>query len=66
MICRNRSVSCEDFKIARVIALHKNGPKNIADNYRPISILTQLNKIFEKLIHERLMNFLIEENNLEE
>ena len=54
----------EDFKIARVVALHKKGPKNIADNYRPISILTQLNKIFEKLLHERLMNFLVEENIL--
>ena len=54
----------EEFKIARVVALHKKGPKNIADNYRPISILTQLNKIFEKLIHERLMNFLIEQNVL--
>ena len=54
----------EEFKIARVVALHKKGPKNIADNYRPLSILTQLNKIFEKLIHERLMNFLMEENIL--
>ena len=37
----------DQFKIARDVALHKDGPKNIVDNYRPISILTQLNKVFE-------------------
>ena len=44
--------------------MHKDGPKNIVDNYRPISILTQLNKVFEKLIHTRLMNFCVEQNIL--
>ena len=54
----------DELKIARVVALHKTGTKNSAENYRPISILTQLNKVFEKLIHNRLMNFLNEENIL--
>jgi len=54
----------QEFKIARVVALHKKGKKDEADNYRPISILTQLNKILEKLIHKRLMSFLNDENIL--
>ena len=28
-----------DWKVAKVIPLHKKGPKNLLDNYRPISIL---------------------------
>ena len=62
--CMNMGVYPDEFKIARVVALHKTGAKNSADNYRPISILTQLNKVFEKLIHSRLMKFLDEENIL--
>ena len=54
----------QEFKIARVVALHKKGPKDEGDNYRPISILTQLNKVLEKIIHKRLMCFLNEEDIL--
>ena len=45
-------------KIAKVIALHKGGDKTDVDNYRPISILSQINKVIEKLIHSRLVSFL--------
>ena len=45
-------------KIARVTALPKGGDTSDADNFRPISILPQINKIFEKLIHVRLLSFL--------
>ena len=33
-------------KIARVTALHKGGDKAVMDNYRSISVLTHINKIF--------------------
>jgi len=48
----------DELKIARVTPLHKKGDKTYVDNYRPISVLTQINKVFEKLIHSRLMNFI--------
>ena len=47
-------------KIARVTALHKGGDKVMVDNYRSISVLSHINKIFEKLIHERLNDFVTE------
>ena len=45
-------------KIARVIALYKKGHKYDPDNYRPISILSCFNKIFERLICKQLVSFL--------
>ena len=38
-------------KLARVIPLHKNGPRNMLNNYRPISILPIVSKVFEKALY---------------
>ena len=46
-------------KTAKVVPLHKSAYKSIPTNYHPISILTCLFKILEKLIFTRLTNFLI-------
>ena len=48
------------FKIAKVTALHKGGSISDLDNYRPISVLSHLNKILEKLIDVRLRDFMDE------
>ena len=45
-------------KVAKVIPLYKEGPKDECSNYRPISLLMHINKVFEKLIHTRLYSFL--------
>ena len=45
-------------KIAEVVPVFKNGDSNLLTNYRPISILSQLNKIFEKLTFTRINNYL--------
>ena len=44
-------------KIARVKPVFKGGNKNDATSYRPISILSQINRIFEKLLRDRLYDF---------
>ena len=49
-------------KQAKVIPIHKGGPKNVATNYRPISLLSPISKVFEKLIYCRLENFLTKHN----
>ena len=45
-------------KLARVIPIFKGGgSKNESSLYRPISILTQINRIFERLLRDRLYDF---------
>ena len=56
--CMHASVFPDELKVARVIPLFKAGDKNDITNYRPISLLPVLSKIFEKLIHCRMTAFL--------
>ena len=55
----NQGVFPNVLKLARVIPLHKGGTKKDMKNFRPISILPILSKIFEKIMHKRLYNFFI-------
>ena len=52
-------------KTARITPIHKNGDRSNPLNYRPISILTHLSKIFEKIINRRLVNFFEKYNILD-
>ena len=47
----------DELKIARVLPGHKSGQKDIIDNFRPISNLCVISKIFEKLTYNRMMSF---------
>ena len=45
-------------KLGRVIPLHKSGSQTAVSNYRPITTLSIFSKIFEKLVHKRLVKFI--------
>lgn len=45
-------------KTAKVIPIHKKGCQNDPNNYRPISLLSNIDKIFESLMYRRLLKFL--------
>ena len=48
-----------ELKKARVIPIYKHkGKKSDMNNYRPISVLSSFSKIFECIMHERLISFL--------
>ena len=51
-------------KIARVTPIYKDGSKSDVSNYRPISLLSSMSKIYEKLMHTRILNFLESNNSL--
>jgi len=48
----------DQLKKARTIAIHKKDDKKLMNNYRPISLLSAISKIFEKVFCKRLITFL--------
>ena len=47
-----------DFKIAKIIPLYKKGDASDMNNYRPISLLSNISKILEKIMYHRVISFL--------
>jgi hypothetical protein len=44
-------------KISKTIPIFKKGSRLLVSNYRPISLLSNLNKILEKMVHTRIYKF---------
>ena len=47
-----------DWKLAKVTPIFKNRSKSDLNNYRPISVIPAVAKIFEKIIYDQLYNYL--------
>ena len=45
-------------KLAKVIPIYKSGDESDPSNYRPISLLSIFNRIFEKMMYNRLKSFI--------
>lgn len=54
----------DKLKLAKIVPIHKKGPKDKIENYRPISLLASISKIFEKAMLDRLISFLTKFNIL--
>ena len=54
----------DQLKIAKVRPIFKSGDKSEFSNYRPISVLPSFSKIFEKLMYNRLINYLLKHSIL--
>ena len=46
-------------KLAKVIPVFKSGDDQLISNYRPISLLSSISKIFEYVIQEQLVDYLL-------
>ena len=57
-ICFLTGIHPDPLKIAKVVPIFKKGSKLLTCNYRPISLLSNINKIFEKLVFSRVYSFL--------
>jgi exonuclease III len=53
----------DQLKIAKVTPIHKSGDPSDVDNYRPISLLCTFSKILEKIMANRLVTYL-EDNQI--
>ena len=54
----------QELKIAKVVPIHKGGTTTDVSNYRPISLLASFSKVYEKVMHNRVINFLDKHNLL--
>ena len=60
----DQGVFPQELKIAKVVPIHKEGSRSQVGNYRPISLLMTFSKIYEKLMHCRILKFLESNNSL--
>ena len=51
-------ISVGKIRVAKVTPVFKKGEQTSLNNYRPISILSIFNKLLEKLMHKRILEFL--------
>ena len=59
-----QGVVADAMKLAKVMPIHKAKSKQLFTNYRPISLLSNMSKILEKVIHNRMMAFLVKHDIL--
>ena len=55
--CLNVNVFPKLFKYTKVIPIFKKGDKDDYDNYRPISIIPIVSKVFEVLLNKQIVNY---------
>ena len=56
----NQGVFSENMKFAFVILVFKSNDEYLLINYRPISVLLCFSKILERIMHNRVYDFLTE------
>ena len=59
----NTGIFPSKLKLAKVLPIHKKDDKSCLENYRPISILPSVSKVFERVIHNQLYEY-FDSNNL--
>ena len=70
IICQffNKSLLLNKFpnpwKIANVVPIFKKDNPKLVNNYRPISLLSIIGKVFEKCVHKKIHNYIIENKRL--
>ena len=60
----NTGIFLDKFKITKIIPIHKKDDIHLVNNYRPISLLPSISKLFEKVVYEQLYAYLVNNNYL--
>lgn len=60
----NTGIFPKELKLAKVIPVFKKGESSKLNNYRPISLLPSMSKVFERIMHSQLTKYLTDNNLL--
>ena len=55
--CMSKSIFPSELKLVDVTPVYKKKSKNSKDNYRPVSILSNISKIYERCIYDQIQLF---------
>ncbi len=55
-----------EWKMARLVPIHKKCLRNLTENYRPISILPAISKIMERIMYDQIYQYLTNNSLLSE
>ena len=53
----NQMLFPDAFKVAKIIPIFKKGDSSLLVNYRPISLLPTISKVFERVIHDQMYEY---------
>jgi hypothetical protein len=56
--CIEKCIFPSNLKLSEITPIFKKGSKLKKDNYRPVSILPNISKLFEKLLHDQIYNYI--------
>jgi len=62
--CLRQSNIPNKWKINIVVPIYKSGDKTSVKNYRPISILSNIDKVLERIIFNKIINFVLNKLSL--
>ena len=57
-LCINEGYFPEEIKLGCITPIFKKGSRNITSNYRPVCSISPFSKIIEKIVHNRMSDFL--------
>ena len=63
IICKNwikTGIYLNPWKKSNIVLVHEKGDEQIVDNYRPVSLLPNFGKVFEKILFDSVFGFLPE------
>lgn len=59
-LCLKHSSLPTEWRNHHITPIHKSGDRSLVSNYRPISHMSCVSKIFERLVFDKISNYLIE------
>ena len=57
-LCIDQGYFPDELKLGRITPIHKKGSKSLISNYRPVCNLSPFSKIFERIVYNRMVEFI--------